>query len=546
MKYEDVVKSVGGCGRYQIFMVSVLYIAAVFDGLHIGSMVFIVPGIKHRCAIAELANDTYEIQSEAHAELIKEYIPEDIVDGKPVYSSCHLYVNKSVLGNQTLSNCTSWVYDKSIFQTTITSDLNLVCGKEWLANQIYTAYFVGSLTAVLCFGWLPDRFGRKIVIIAALLLQGITGILSTQIMNIYVIIIFRILTAIGSALSFMPSVVFGAEISSMKNRTNATIAVHFYFNSGYLILSLLAYYVRTWKLIVLLISIHSIAVGLLFIWVLPESPRWLLTVNKGKEAEIILNKIAKVNKRDFSCKSEEIEISVVEDRTVRLWKIFTIPTLLKRTLILMFNWFVVSFVYFGLLINTENLSGNIFLNFFFGGLVEVPALLSCIFLLGRFGRKKLYIAFIVTGGICAIITIFPLMYAEEDLQWTTTLLATLSRLCISGNFAIIYLHTCELYPTCVRNGALGCLSAFETLGGVISPYIVNLRTLASGKVGRSLPLLTMGISCILVGASYFFLPETNNRPIQDNFDDVCRQRSNAIREKEEYHIEAQAALNHST
>lgn len=75
--------------------------------------------------------------------------------------------------------------------------------------------------------------------------------------------------------------------------------------------------------------------------------------------------------------------------------------------------FVVSLAYFGLLKNTENLSGSIFLNFFFGALVEVPALLSCIFLLDRFGRKKLYISFIVTGGICAIITIFPLMYAAE-------------------------------------------------------------------------------------------------------------------------------------
>lgn len=72
-----------------------------------------------------------------------------------------------------------------------------------------------------------------------------------------------------------------------------------------------------------------------------------------------------------------------------------------------------SFVYYGLVINTENLSGNMFLNFFFGALVEIPAYFTCIFLLDRIGRKKLYIAFMVIGGICGICTIFPFMYASD-------------------------------------------------------------------------------------------------------------------------------------
>ena len=78
-----------------------------------------------RCAIPDLMNDTYEVQSEYHSKLINEHIPEEMVEGKPVYSKCHLYVNKSSLGNETLSKCNSWVYDKSIFQTTIISDVSI-------------------------------------------------------------------------------------------------------------------------------------------------------------------------------------------------------------------------------------------------------------------------------------------------------------------------------------------------------------------------------------------------------------------------------------
>lgn len=67
-----------------------------------------------------MINDTYEVQNEVHAKLIKEYIPEEIVDGKPMHSKFHLYIDKRVL-----KNCTSSLYDKSIFQTTITSDVSI-------------------------------------------------------------------------------------------------------------------------------------------------------------------------------------------------------------------------------------------------------------------------------------------------------------------------------------------------------------------------------------------------------------------------------------
>lgn len=278
---------------------------------------------------------------------------------------------------------------------------------------------------------------------------------------------------------------------------------------------------------------------------LPESPRWLLTVKKEKEAEIILDKMAAVNKREFNCKSEGIEISIVEDRTVRLWKIFLIPELRKRTFILMFNWILVSFVYYGLLLNIGNLSGDIFLNFFFGALVEIPAYLVCIALLNRLGRKKLFIAFMFIGGVCGIMTVFTLMYASDDLQWTTTALAIISKLCITGSFGIIYLHTCELYPTCVRNGALGAMSTFARVGGIIAPYVMMMRLLADGKIGDSLPLITMGFGCVSAAASYFFLPETNNKPMKDTFDDVCKKDHESIRIKDEHQLEVQTPLNPS-
>ena len=50
------------------------------------------------------------------------------------------------------------------------------------------------------------------------MLQGLAGILSSQIMNIYVILILRFLTAIGGAGSYLPSIVLGKILFIYLNR----------------------------------------------------------------------------------------------------------------------------------------------------------------------------------------------------------------------------------------------------------------------------------------------------------------------------------------
>ena len=45
---------------------------------------------------------------------------------------------------------------------------------------------------------------------------------------------------------------------------------------------------------------------------------------------------------------------------------------------------------------------------------------------------------------------------------------------ISMTFAIAYLYTAELFPTNVRNVAVGTASTFARVGSISAPYIVDL------------------------------------------------------------------------
>ncbi|CAE1142056.1 SLC22A4_5 [Acanthosepion pharaonis] len=120
-------------------------------------LVFIVPEIQHRCAIPGLLNDTYEVQDTNHADLIMDYIPQYMKDGEQKYSNCYFYSNETLDSNGTMHACNSWVYDKSQYHTSVTSDLNLVCGRAIFTHHVKTAFFVGAFIVFVFGGWISDK-----------------------------------------------------------------------------------------------------------------------------------------------------------------------------------------------------------------------------------------------------------------------------------------------------------------------------------------------------------------------------------------------------
>lgn len=69
-------------------------------------------------------------------------------------------------------------------------------------------------------------------------------------------------------------------------------------------------------------------------------------------------------------------------------------------------------VYYGLSLNSVNLGGNIFLNFFFIGLAEFPAYFLSVLILDKVGRKPVYCASMILGGISCISSLLTMMYLK--------------------------------------------------------------------------------------------------------------------------------------
>ena len=98
-----------------------------------------------------------------------------------------------------------------------------------------TGNFIGYLTMAIIGGFLAAHFGTRIVITAALVLMGITMILTGLAQSFGFAFSMRLLTGLGNGAAFVPAMALGSAWFSMKKRGFATGIVSAGIGAGTLI-----------------------------------------------------------------------------------------------------------------------------------------------------------------------------------------------------------------------------------------------------------------------------------------------------------------------
>jgi OCT family organic cation transporter-like MFS transporter 16 len=98
--------------------------------------------------------------------------------------------------------------------------------------------------------------------------------------------------------------------------------------------------------------------------------------------------------------------------------------------------------------------------------------------------------------------------------WIVTTIAMLAKIAMAGCFAVIYNFTAELFPTVVRNSAVGLCSMSARMGGMLTPQITLLDSL-----DKSIPTLVFGGVAIFAAFMGLFLPETLNKEMPQSLED---------------------------
>lgn len=412
--------------------------------------------------------------------------------------------------------CHQFIYDRSVFQETIITEWDLVCGRFQLSNIAQSVFMLGVLIGNVLFGMFSDKYGRKIPMMFAIVLLLVAGV-GTSLAPWYELFLpLRFATALAIGGLMISSFVLTMEVVGGKWRTVVSTLHHIPFNLGHMSMALISYFIRNWRQFQLAITLPSLFF-FTYWWIIPESPRWLLAVGKEKQARKILTTGASRNNRKLD---GEFEKSLMNSQPEKggdenkgnLFDLFRTPNLRKKTLAVFFNWMVCGLCFYGLAQYMGEIGGNIFVNVASSGLIELPGAFLCIYLMEKFGRRNtLLSANLVTALACILITFLP---QNSEVEHFKFILASLGIVGSSIAFPTIYLFSGELFPTVVRNVGVGSASMCARIGSVIAPFVSSL-----GVFNVYLPPMIFGTVPLIGALLCLLLPETRGAQLPVTIED---------------------------
>ncbi|KAM6180619.1 solute carrier family 22 member 3 [Erethizon dorsatum] len=402
-----------------------------------------------------------------------------------------------------------WRYAQA--HSTIVTEFDLVCVNAWMLDLTQAILNLGFLAGAFTLGYAADRYGRIVVYLISCFGVGVTGVVVAFAPNFPVFVIFRFLQGVFGKGTWITCYVIVTEIVGSKQRRIVGIVIQVFFTLGIIILPGIAYFIPNWQGIQLAITLPNF-LFLLYYWVVPESPRWLITRKEGDKALKILRRIAKCNGKYLSSSYSEITVTDEEVSNPSILDLVRTPQMRKCTLILMFAWFTSAVVYQGLVMRLGITGGNLYIDFLISGVMELPAALLILLTIEPIGRRLPFAASNIVAGVACLVTAF----LPEGIPWLRKTVATLGRLGITMAFEIVYLVNSELYPTTLRNFGVSLCSGVCDFGGIIAPFL--LFRLAA--VWLELPLIIFGILASVCGGLVMLLPETKGIALPETVDDV--------------------------
>jgi MFS transporter, putative metabolite:H+ symporter len=355
--------------------------------------------------------------------------------------------------------------------------------------------FVGAALA----GTLSDRWGRKLVFQGTLFVFSLASGLCGLAWGYGSLLFFRFLVGLGLGGELPVASTLVSEFSPASHRGRMLTLLESFWAYGWVLAALIAYFVIPrwgWR-----VSFWIGALPAFYVFILrksmPESPRFLLSRGRKKEAEEILEELG-----GRPLRGEEVPPggSLPDPRPGRVgFKELWSPPYLRRTLCLWILWFSMVYSYYGIFVWLPSLlvsSGYTLIRSFRFVLIitlaQIPGYYSAAFLVDRIGRKWVLTSYLF---LCAVAAYF---FGKADSVGEIICWGSLISFFNLGAWGVVYTYTPELYPTRVRGTGSGWAAAFGRLGGIIAPAVVGSMLGSWG--GSHMEVFGMFTLVLLIGA----------------------------------------------
>uniref|UniRef100_A0A7G3ART9 Putative organic cation transporter protein-like isoform x2 zootermopsis nevadensis n=1 Tax=Lutzomyia longipalpis TaxID=7200 RepID=A0A7G3ART9_LUTLO len=355
------------------------------------------------------------------------------------------------------------------------------------------------------------------------------GLIRSFSTNYIMFIIFEFLEPALSAGVYSAGFILGMELVGPERRVLGAFFINVFYALGEALLGLLAMLTRDWRLLMRIAYVPTF-IFIIYRWLIPESARWLLNMNRPRAAAKIIDSAARMNKSQLTPdarrmldqaldknaanleeKSEKLKEEAPKVKEYRLMAAFKSRTLVLRLINCSYCWMAICFVFYGMSMNSVTVAGDKYLNFIMTCLIEIPGAGLCCLVMDRIGRRPVLCISLILSGACCIAFIF-LSDLPEAAQLTVFLLGKLN---ISMSFITIYVYTAELFPTELRHTLLAACSMFGRVGSILAPFTPLL-----GKYVEALPMILFATLAISSGIFIMFAPETLNKTLPDTLQEA--------------------------
>ncbi|XP_073904723.1 solute carrier family 22 member 11 isoform X4 [Castor canadensis] len=538
MAFEELLERAGGVGRFQVLQVFTLLLPAVLTPCHLLLENFsaAIPG--HRCWVHILDNGSQVLTNLTHEAFLAVSIPPG-PNQQPHHCLRFQEPQWQLLDpNATAANWSEaatepcmdgWVYDRSTFTSTVVTTLScllfqwdLVCSSQRLKPMGQSIFMAGILAGAFIWGLLSYRIGRKPMLSWCCLQMAVSSTGAIFAPNFLIYCGLRFLSAFGLAGIIMTQGTLMAEWTTTHRRAVALTILGCTYSTGQMALAGLAFALRDWRDLQLVVSVPLLAISLISWW-LPESARWLIITGKVDQALRELKKVAKINGHKEAKKTltTEVVMASMEEEMASakahgsVKDLFCVPELCGRTCAMLVVNFSVMFSYYGLVLDLQSLGRDIFLLQALFGAVDFVGRATNVVFLRFWGRRLTLAGFQALAGFCILANVL----VPQDLQTLRVALAVLGKGCFGVSLTCLTVYRAELFPTPLRMTADGFLQSVGRLGALVGPLLRITQ--------QSLPLLPpLSYGAVPIAAGLvllLFLPETQGLPLPDTIQDLKNQ-----------------------
>jgi len=542
MDYDKILLQLGEFGRWQKINTLLLWIPAIAAGMNILMASFsVMEPKKFRCRneCDQTANFTFGDWD--GSQMFPDWDGEE-ANYCEYYASTLSTDGTCVFDNKTTLKCASdaeFTYEAIVMDTSLAIENDLVCKNYPWIIVVDEFMMLGLLLGSFIFGVMSDMLGRRHTLAIAVLCCCIGNMICAGMQNHWMYGLARILAGAGGEGAFVLAFTMSLEYSGVVESvpclpwvTWSTLLANFIgipFAIGETVPVFLAMGLKEWRTFQAAGS-AIIALACLVWFVLPESPRWLIANGKHEQAKILIEKAAVMNNVKlspdvFEAETEKDDTESEKDEQFPIYGLKDLfrPSQLRITFAFFVCWPVVTLLYYGLTLSADkiHMTDNVYLSFILMALSEIPAYIFLPMLIDVWGRKPLFAFCQLVPGICCIVAGF---LTPGSVFYI--ILAMLAKCGAAAAFNVTFMYTAQLYPTSIRNSAVGSCSTVARFGGMLAP-VVGKYLPNTGKLKSWVPLVLFGGFGVLGGLCALMLPDTIGFPLPNTFEDIEEIKKNS-------------------